>query len=145
VSDSVISAAILNERLRVIEAEIQRLSIERALIEGWLSRAIPSTLPSIQGESVARLPLRSGGDASGQFGVFPDHPREPLTDRLVAFVRLYPGMSSAAIADGFIQESSGKGYPLGGKDPKKTIQTTLGALVSAGRLSKTPDGRHYAV
>lgn len=58
---------------------------------------------------------------------------------IVDFVRDNPGKTSGEIADVLVA----RGLALGAAEPRKTIQTVLGQLVSANRVRKDDEGRHY--
>lgn len=112
-----IPLAVLDDRIRVVEAELARLGVERDLLRSLRNRAVhvdPATLATA--------------------------PPKTLTDTVRDYVLDHPGLTGPEVTSAI--EATGR--VIGGSDPRKTISTTLGALVQKGRLRRDESGRHFA-
>lgn len=65
---------------------------------------------------------------------------ETLTAQLLRFIADRPGLKSAEIATEIVRT----GF-TGGQNPRKNVLTTLGYMVTKGRVRKDEAGRHYPV
>ncbi len=114
----------LEQQEREIDAEIERLTQRR------------EALRSLRGLVVA-FPE---GNGSGPL-VRP----KTLTDQVVQYVYDHPGLDSAAIATAIEAEFDARGEKVGGADARKTLLTTLGAVVKKKRVRRDDNGLHYAM
>ena len=133
-----IPLAVLDDRLRALDAEIQRLTIERGLLQSLRQRAVPvgnQTAPVLLG------PSRAAHPAAGHTPSSP--PRIKLTDTVAEYVGAHPGLDSAAVADGVLANFGSGASGIGGSDARKTLMTTLGNLVRRGRVVRDERGKHY--
>ena len=131
-SQAAVPIAVLNDRLREVEAEIKKLTHERDILRGLAKRAVeaPPAGSGVSRHSIS-IPVRHP-----QTTLFV--PIKPtLTSTLEEFIAKNPGLTSAEIASKVIAS----GFKVGGGDPIKTIQTTLGQLAAKHRVERSADGR----
>lgn len=115
---------VLEQQERELDAEIERLTQRREALRSL--RGLAVSFPEVSPASLANRP-------------------KTLTDTVVDFVYDHPGLNSAEIAEAIEAEFDARGKKVGGADARKTLLTTLGAVVQKGRVRRDADGRHYPV
>jgi hypothetical protein len=119
-AEKVIPLSVVDARLDWLRAKMKELSMEENML----------------------VQLRGGAVDSN--GVQSD--RKPtLTDTVIAWVARSPGHSSTEVADAVLAEYASRHEKIGGSEPRKSVLTTIGALVTKGRIAKYADGMLWPV
>jgi hypothetical protein len=106
----------LELRARNLREQMARLQQELTMLEALMGSAIEERLP----------------DAP------PSDKKQTLTDTVAYFIAGHPHMTSTQVADMLVERFEANGEAVGGADPRKTILTTIGAMVQRKRLHRDP-------